>query len=488
MAVTAGIFGGSGLNSIQSVGSNYNLSGLPPDVALEEQALNRKQQIANLLLQRGLQGTQGQMAGRFYVAPSWAQGVAQLGSALAGTSLGGSIDTQRKDLAQRMRDERARAIQDYAKNTKAQEVPVQGPGAPELTSLGQQLNKDMALDPRLLSQPEMQALAERTGDVVQEGPRPAVTQEVPLTPDDHRQKVLAALSHQDPRVQQAAMFIERLKTQEEEKQAQRAFLANQGEENRAVRREGIEANALMRVEQIRGNMLMTQAQIDAREQAGRDANDLKKELARQNADLQKTLHGMDIQGRKDVAKIGADAKIEAAGIKAGSKGKVPSAIGSKFMENSQNLRMAENALTLIGKNPNSTGVKGYLPDPLLQRVDPSGVDARAAVANLGSMIIHDRSGAAVTAAEFPRLRPFIPAATDAPDVVEKKLKQFIAEYKNINEEMTDFYRQSGYDIPENWHQAGGAAQAPSAQPVAPTATGPNGEKLILKDGQWQPVQ
>jgi hypothetical protein len=140
------------------------------------------------------------------------------------------------------------------------------------------------------------------------------------------------------------------------------------------------------------------------------------------------------------------------------------------MENSQNLRMAERAKGLIeGQtvegvkgDPNATGMKNYLPDVLLQRTDPAGVETRAAVANLGSMIIHDRSGAAVTASEYPRLKPFIPTATDHPDTVKKKLGQFLNEYRKINEEMTQFYSEAGYKIPEaGWHQSPETAAPPS---------------------------
>jgi hypothetical protein len=45
----------------------YRYNGeMAPETALEEQALNRRQQIANLLIQQGLAGgNRGQMAGRY---------------------------------------------------------------------------------------------------------------------------------------------------------------------------------------------------------------------------------------------------------------------------------------------------------------------------------------------------------------------------------------------------------------------------------------
>ena len=146
---------------------------------------------------------------------------------------------------------------------------------------------------------------------------------------------------------------------------------------------------------------------------------------------------------------------------------LPTSAAQKLMENQQNLRRAEQAQALVEGNSvtddkgnviaqgdkEATGNKalmsafGVLGDKALNFLDAKGVDTRAAIGNLGSMIIHDRSGAAVTASEYPRLRPFIPLATDAPDVARRKAAQFANEYRNIQQEMTDFYRESGYKVP-----------------------------------------
>lgn len=136
---------------------------------------------------------------------------------------------------------------------------------------------------------------------------------------------------------------------------------------------------------------------------------------------------------------------------------MPASAAKGLLENQQNLRRAEQALALIeGKkvghmqgDKNATGIKGYLGEAILQRVDPSGIDARAAMADLGSLIIHDRSGAAVTAAEFPRLRPFIPQTTDEPATVQKKLKRFVQVYKEVVDDTRSFYKDSGYKVPES---------------------------------------
>jgi hypothetical protein len=136
----------------------------------------------------------------------------------------------------------------------------------------------------------------------------------------------------------------------------------------------------------------------------------------------------------------------------------PAPVSKALLENNQNLRKARDALTLIqgGKvgvlrgDPKATGLKGFAPDFVLQRMDPSGVDTRAAIADLGSMIIHDRSGAAVTASEYPRLVPFIPRDRDEPPVVEKKLQRFVQEYEAIQKDYADMYSEDqGYRLPKS---------------------------------------
>jgi hypothetical protein len=116
----------------------------------------------------------------------------------------------------------------------------------------------------------------------------------------------------------------------------------------------------------------------------------------------------------------------------------PAAVQKAMIENGTNLRRAERALALVqGKNVGgakgdtaATGWKGYLPNQILNRVDGEGVETRAAVADLGSLVIHDRSGAAVSASEFPRLAPFIPSEKDDAATVKKKLEHFVRVYKD----------------------------------------------------------
>lgn len=98
--------------------------------------------------------------------------------------------------------------------------------------------------------------------------------------------------------------------------------------------------------------------------------------------------------------------------------------------NKAQMSVIDDAVSELGKHPDAVGMKrglGELPmmgnigDSFNQRKDPEGVAARAQIANVGSLIVHDRSGAAVTVSEYPRLAPFVPKVTDTPDAIRVKL-------------------------------------------------------------------
>ena len=132
---------------------------------------------------------------------------------------------------------------------------------------------------------------------------------------------------------------------------------------------------------------------------------------------------------------------------------VPPVVATKVMANAQNLEKAKTALALVNGidtkgmkgDTDATGWKGFLPDALLQRYYPQGVDARSVIADLGSMEVHTRSGAAVTASEWPRLAPFIPKDKDSPDTVKKKLARFVQIYEDEQNAFAQMYsKDTGY--------------------------------------------
>lgn len=159
---------------------------------------------------------------------------------------------------------------------------------------------------------------------------------------------------------------------------------------------------------------------------------------------------------------------------------LPSSLSNGLLTNIENMKRAEAALALINGetvgtsvgDKNATGWKGLAPNMLLNRMDPAGVDTRAMIADLGSLVIHDRSGAAVTAAEFPRLAPFIPTAYDDAETARKKLQRFAQVYREQVNDQTLFYEESGYKVPD---VRGPRPGTPAAQPK-PAALPPRNAK------------
>lgn len=107
---------------------------------------------------------------------------------------------------------------------------------------------------------------------------------------------------------------------------------------------------------------------------------------------------------------------------------MPAAMAEKFATNAVTLGKIDKAIELVRRNPEALGAQNYLPDAIVQRTDPGGTELRAMIADIGGQKIHDRSGAAVTVGESARLRPYVPAPTDTPQTVAKKLELFRREY------------------------------------------------------------
>jgi hypothetical protein len=194
-----------------------------------------------------------------------------------------------------------------------------------------------------------------------------------------------------------------------------------------------------------------------------------------------------------VVKEQADARRDA------SLKPIPANINTAIGENIQAVRKINQALDAIdpekGGDADATGWKGYLPNAVLNRTDPKGTTARALIADIGSLKVHDRSGAAVSASESPRLMPFIPLTTDDDATVTKKLTNFKNEYMNILNDMGQVYSpENGYKthpllgkIVETGN-AGAKPPAPETIPEGTTATNADGVKIIRRNGKWEPYQ
>jgi len=110
-----------------------NLGGnLPPEILQQQQALNRQQQMAQLLMQQGQQMPSGQMISGRYVAPSFFQYAAPLFQTYAGTKLAEKGDKASADLAKALRQQYANEAQQYQELLRGKETTFEQAG-PTLT-------------------------------------------------------------------------------------------------------------------------------------------------------------------------------------------------------------------------------------------------------------------------------------------------------------------------------------------------------------------
>jgi len=145
------------------------------------------------------------------------------------------------------------------------------------------------------------------------------------------------------------------------------------------------------------------------------------------------------------------------------------------------LAQIDNAIALVEANPNSFGLKYSMGDVVNQRLDPGGVTARAAVANIGSAVIHDRSGAAVSAKEFPRLTPFVGSVTDRSDSLADKLRQMRATVEDENNALQASWQAGAPPASLAAAPAGPAASAPAAaEPMRRLSK--SGKPIVSMDG------
>jgi hypothetical protein len=123
---------------------------------------------------------------------------------------------------------------------------------------------------------------------------------------------------------------------------------------------------------------------------------------------------------------------------------IPAHINTAISTNDMSIKQIQEALDLIKKNPNAIGLKNYLSDEAIDRADPKGVAARSALSNISSLVIHERSGSAVSASEMQRLG-FIPAKTNTYDAAKTKLEAMLKYAKAQQQGLTETYAEDqGY--------------------------------------------
>ena len=85
--------------------------------------IQRKQKLAELLMQRGMQQPQGQMIGGRFVAPSMTERLASLFNIYSGRNLQEETESRQQALAQKLREQKTKGLQEFMAG--GQEVPEQ---------------------------------------------------------------------------------------------------------------------------------------------------------------------------------------------------------------------------------------------------------------------------------------------------------------------------------------------------------------------------
>ena len=155
---------------------------------------------------------------------------------------------------------------------------------------------------------------------------------------------------------------------------------------------------------------------------------------------------------------------------------IPEKMSSAILQNHQSINKLDDALDLLEANKNAVGLKGNLGQFLLNNLDPKGIDARAAIADIGSIVLHDRSGAAVSNTEGSRLLPFIPTPSDTYEAAKNKLtrmRKYAAEEQDALK--TTYSKEQGYKELPNLPARVGINKPPVGAP-------PEAKKA--PDGKW----
>jgi hypothetical protein len=120
---------------------NLGGSNLPPEILGQQQALNRQQQMAQLLMQQGQQIPQGQMISGRYVAPSFTQNLASLANAYVGGELAKKGDKQALELAAQLRQRYGDELKEFRNLMQGRETLAPEQAGP--TQTGQAIPQEM---------------------------------------------------------------------------------------------------------------------------------------------------------------------------------------------------------------------------------------------------------------------------------------------------------------------------------------------------------
>jgi hypothetical protein len=176
------------------------------------------------------------------------------------------------------------------------------------------------------------------------------------------------------------------------------------------------------------------------------------------------------------------------GVKTKDLRPVPTIINTAVTQNQAVLNKINRAETLLQETPDATGIiKSITPDILLNRVDKQGTSVRALLAELAATKVHDLSGAAVSASEFARLKPFLPQPSDDVDTLKTKLTGMKTELTDILDATSQIYNEEqGYKpLPSLAPKPAAPTDAPpvNALKEGHITTFANGQQWTLQKGK-----
>lgn len=249
----------------------------------------------------------------------------------------------------------------------------------------------------------------------------------------------------------ASAYATDLLVKEPERDEARAFRADEADKARQAAKEAQIQKAADALDQLKLRLEDKGLDRESREKMNAQALALQRQLAEMRDATQREI----AEGRNATQRDIADARFNAAKDKPPKP--LPAAQSQAWINNNVNIKNVDRVMGMIAdaKGNILDAAKKHLGSKYMvpgmewvgQGTDPEGVPMRSAISDIGSLKIHDRSGAAVTAAESPRLRPFIPTIYDKPEAVRDKLTNFRKQYEMMQQEIEDYADTQGYKSP-----------------------------------------
>jgi hypothetical protein len=210
--------------------------------------------------------------------------------------------------------------------------------------------------------------------------------------------------------------------------------ARENAETRAVRTfERQQEGAAAAAERAARQQALIQAALDRRAQMQVDAADRRASMqtGRTDAALAETgRHNRAMEARATQPRQPGEGRP------------LPGSVTQALVTNQSALQQIDEAIDFASKNPGAFGVSNAMGGAFLKdQIAPNAANttSRAAVADIGSMEIHNRTGAAMSKSEWARLQPFIPSASDNAETVVTKLRNLRKHIERESVLMHDMY-------------------------------------------------